>query len=82
MKTKTYDVTYGIKEINLIKGKRFFVMVDGKQTSLNYAKPAYAMKQAKIFIEACHKPFYRKQDNTQVLFNYIEDNGFIDYSIH
>jgi hypothetical protein len=86
MKTKTYDATYGIKEVNLMAGnlmagKRYFVLADGKQTSLNYAKAAYALKQAEIFIHACHKPFFREQDQTQVMFKFTRDDAMTDYSI-
>jgi hypothetical protein len=82
MKTKTYNATYGIKEVNLMTGKRFFVLADGKQTSLNYAKAAYALKQAKIFIHACHKPFFREQDQTNVIFTFTQDDSTVDYSIN
>jgi hypothetical protein len=81
MKTKTYNATYGIKEVNLMAGKRYFVLADGKRTSLNYAKAAYALKQAEIFIHACHKPFFREQDQTQVMFKFTRDDAMTDYSI-
>lgn len=72
MKTQVYNATYGVKE-GYHKGvKRFFVIADGKTTSLHYAKSDFAMKKAEQFIHACHKPFFREQDQTMVKFTFTQ----------
>ena len=72
MKTQVYHKTYGIEK-GWHKGKeRYFVVANGKTTSLHYAKPDFAMKQAEQFIRACHKPFLRDRDQTMVSFTFTQ----------
>ena len=66
-KQMSHTVTYGIEK-GYNKGKvRYFVICDGRRTSLDYAKKEFAMKKAYEFCIACHKNFVR-HDNTQVCF--------------
>ena len=74
METKTYECKYGVVEVNLMAGKRFFVVTDSKRTSLNYSNKDFALKKSLQFIKACHKNFYREQDQTQILFSFSECN--------
>lgn len=73
MQTETYTKTYGVAE-GFNKGrKRFFIMCDGKQTSLHYAKKNFALKKAHRFCQECHKDFVR--DNKAIVhfvFKYAE----------
>lgn len=59
METQTYIKTYGIKEGYNKGKKRFFVVCDGRSTSLHYAKADFALKKSYDFARACHKDFDR-----------------------
>ena len=64
-----YIKTYGI-ESGYNKGKqRYFVVCDGKRTSLNYARADFTLRKAEQFIKSCHRNFTRP-DGTQVTFEF------------
>jgi hypothetical protein len=58
-----YEKTYGVVK-GVYKGEtRFFVVSDGKKTSLHYAKASFAMQKAKDFTMACYRDFIDMQGN-------------------
>lgn len=64
--TKTYGITHGYN-----KGKqRWFVVCDGKKTSLHYAKADFAMKESEQFAKSCYRNFTRS-NGEKVEFNFI-----------
>ena len=65
-----YTKTYGIQK-GFHKGiPRFFVVCDGKCTSLHYAKADFAMAKAKIFCHACYKN-WRRDNGEMVTFKIV-----------
>jgi len=67
-----YVKTYGVREIIWKGKKRFCVVCDGRHhPDMNYAKRAFALKEAKCFCRNVHVNFTDFQGN-HVTFEYIE----------
>ncbi len=72
METMTVNKTYGVKP-GVWKGKPYwFVVCDGNQTSLFYARRNFALKQAELFVKNLYKNFVNFQ-NIKIHFTFSEE---------
>lgn len=65
-KQETYTVIYGVAKGYNKGNERFFVMCDGRETSMHYAKKDFALKKAYVFCKECYKDFIGDRDNTEI----------------
>ena len=69
--TRKFTKTYGVEQ-GFNKGKtRYFVLLNGRTTSLHYAKHDFAMQKAKGFCQRYYENFTDFQGN-KVEFNHVE----------